>query len=145
VGVPLKYALSCVVAIASALLIWLAKIGLKTKIIVEFERGFAHNYAVVRFQLHEQTELLVFPFQQLSFRQVFFLFICWVIRATEPNTSLHDLRFPLGIVNGDVHTGNIGMGCVGGASPKTRFDMEPRTFVEVAYPFADRYEVFESR
>ena len=112
-GVPLKYALGCVVSVASALPIWLVKEAFKSKVGLEFERGFATNYALVRDGLDVETEMLSFPFRHLSFGQVFFLFLCWIIRITEPDTSLNELRFPMGTANGDVHTGNMGWGVSG--------------------------------
>ncbi len=124
VYIPLKYLLLCVVGVASALLIWLAKEAFKSQVVEEFERGFAANYALVRNRLDEETEILSFSFRHLGFRQVCFLFICWIIRMTEPDTSLNELRFPMGAANSDVHTGNIGVGSFGTVALKPRVDVK---------------------
>jgi len=55
VDISLKYALVCVVGIASTLLIWLAKEALKSTVILEFERGFALNYTLVGHGLGEDA------------------------------------------------------------------------------------------
>jgi hypothetical protein len=109
----------------------------QAKVIVEFERGFAHHYALVPRDLNGQTELMSFPLRHLSFGQVLFLFVCCVIRITEPNTSLYDLRFPLGAANDDVHAGDVGILCAGVLTVKSQVNIEPWRAEQLAYPLSE--------
>ena len=90
-----KYAFLVVVTVSVILLIRFAIRSLERKVALCFKVGFANHYTVIKRKGNErQTEFLAFPFKQLEFSSVLFLFVCWFVRIVEPNTTLFDLRFP---------------------------------------------------
>jgi len=51
-----------------------------------------------------------------------------------PDASLYELRFPVGATNEDVHTGNMGVGCIGAVGSKTQINIKPWRGEGLPYP-----------
>lgn len=88
-------------------MLWLLCRSIKMNIIREFENGVSAHYLRIGHELNVEEEILFFSFRHLKINQVLFLFICWIIRTGNPESTLHDLRFPAVVADNHVNDGNI--------------------------------------